>query len=97
MAPRDRSDPLLPEVSIQMTTPMTAEDVFVQVAETMGATELTPTAAMRLTADALSLMAVAWRPDDVDAAGMHAFVHGLVEASLARMASHPFASGQGAN
>jgi hypothetical protein len=76
---------------------MTAEDVFVQVAEVVSTTPMTPTAAMKLAADALSLMAVAWRPDDVDAAGMHAFVHGLVEASLVRMSAHPFAAGQGAN
>ena len=82
---------------MQSNALMTAEDVFVQVAETVSATQMTPTAAMRLTADALSLMAVAWRPEDVDAAGMHAFVHGLVEASLVRMSSHPFAVGQGTN
>jgi len=82
---------------MQSNVLMTAEDVFVQVAETVCATQMTPTAAMQLTADALSLMAVAWRPGDLDAAGMHAFVHGLVEASLVRMSSHPFAVGQGAN
>jgi hypothetical protein len=82
---------------MQANAPLTAEDVFVQVAETVSTTQMTPTTAMKLTADALSLMAVAWRPEDVDAAGMHAFVHGLVEASLVRMSSHPFAAGQGGN
>jgi hypothetical protein len=53
---------------MQSNVPMTAEDVFVQVAETVCATQMTPTAAMTLTADALSLMAVAWRPGDLDAA-----------------------------
>jgi hypothetical protein len=80
-----------------MNEPMTAEDVFVRVAETVCTAELSPAAAMKLTAEALSLMAIAWRPDDVDAAEMHAIVHGLVETSLARMASHPFAGGSGAN
>jgi hypothetical protein len=85
------------EVTDHMTTRMTVEDMFAQVAETVSTTEMTPTAAMKLTADVLSLMAVAWRPEDVDAAGMHAFVHGMLEASLARMATHPFAGGQVAN
>jgi hypothetical protein len=82
---------------MQSSLPMTAEDVFVQVAETVGTANMTPTAAITLTADALSLMAIAWRPENVDRAGMHAFVHTLVEASLARMSSHPFATGHGAN
>lgn len=82
---------------MQSNAPLSAEDVFVQVAETVSTTQMTPTTAMKLTADVLSLMAVAWRPADVDAAGMHAFVHGVVEASLVRMSSHPFAAGQSGN
>ena len=82
---------------MQSNTSMTAEEVFVQVAETVCTTQMTSIAAMTLAADALSLMAVAWRPSDLDAAGVHAFVHNLVEASLVRMSRHPFAAGQGAN
>lgn len=82
---------------MEINSSMTPEDVFVQVAETVCASQMTPTAAMKLAADALSLMAVAWRPDDVDGMAVREFVHGLVEVSLDRMFKHPFASGQAAN
>ncbi len=82
---------------MEINSSMTAEDVFVQVAETVCASQMTPTAAMKLTADALSLMAVAWRPDDVDADGS-ARVRARPRGGVAGPdVKHPFAGGQGAN
>ena len=76
---------------------ISAEDVFIRVSDLVNGQQLTADAAMSLAAQALCLMAVAWRPRELGTLEANQLVMGLVEEWLRRMENHPFAAGQTAN